>query len=74
MHLGCVRVYVSISITHTLNPYVYLKLKVIFWLTYATLFILNKEMDWIALSFFGLDLVLNKEFGLRMVFNIRYLC
>ena len=50
MHLGCEREYVSISITHTLNPYVYLKLKVIVWLTYATLFILNKEMDYFTLT------------------------
>ena len=50
MHLGCVRVYVSISITHTLNPYVYLKLKAIVWLTYAILFILNKEMDYFTLT------------------------
>ena len=50
MHLGCVRVYVSISITHTLNPYVYLKLKVTIWLIYATPFILNKEMDYFTLT------------------------
>ena len=27
-----------------------------------------------CIKLFGLDLVLNKEFGLRMVFNIHYLC
>ena len=50
MLLGCVWVYVSISITHTLHPYIYLKLKVTVWLIYATLFILNKQMDYFTLT------------------------
>ena len=50
MLLGCVCVYVSISITHTLNPYVNLKLKVTIWLIYATPFILNKEIDYFTLT------------------------
>ena len=42
--------YLYIYHTHSFNASVYLKLKVTVWLIYATLFILNKEIDYFTLT------------------------